>query len=96
MVTPADGGSTGDTGDARWRDGTRDARVKLASVAVTSHGRAMGYFISAVEIEEMRRLKAFAHRSRSVADLSKAAIDQTTAGRMDAEHGHLNALLDKE
>jgi prevent-host-death family protein len=64
-------------------------------VAVTSHGRAMGYFISAVEFEEMQRLKAFARRSRAVADLSKAEIDQMTAGRMGAEHDHLNALLDE-
>jgi prevent-host-death family protein len=64
-------------------------------VAVTSHGRAMGYFISAVEFEEMQRLKAFVRRSRAVADLSKEEIDQMTVGRMDAEHNHLNALLDK-
>jgi len=49
-------------------------------VAVTSHGRAMGYFISAVEFEEMQRLKAFARRSRAVADLIKEEIDQMNAG----------------
>lgn len=65
-------------------------------MAVTSHGRATGSFISAVEFEEMRRLKAFARRSRSVADLSKTETDQMTAGRMDAEYDHLNTLLDEE
>lgn len=64
-------------------------------VAVTSHGRAMGYFISAVEFEEMLRLKTMARRSRAIADLSEDEIDQMTAGRMDAEHDHLNALLDE-
>jgi prevent-host-death family protein len=64
-------------------------------VAVTSHGRPMGYFISAVEFEAMQRLKASARRSRAVADLSKAEIDQMTAGRMGTEHDHLNALLDE-
>jgi prevent-host-death family protein len=63
-------------------------------VAVTSHGRAMGYFISAVEFEEMQRLKALSRRSRAVADLGKEEIDRMTASRMDAEHDHLNALLD--
>jgi prevent-host-death family protein len=53
-------------------------------IAVTSHGRAMGYFISAVEFEEMQRLKAFARRSRAVADLIKEEIDQMNAGRMGA------------
>jgi prevent-host-death family protein len=64
-------------------------------VAVTSHGRAMGYFISAVEFEEMVRLKASTRPSRAIADLSKDEIDQMTAGRMDAERDNLNALLDE-
>ena len=53
-------------------------------IAVTSHGRAMGYFISAVEFEEMQRLKAFARRSRAVADLIKEEIDQMNAGHIGA------------
>ncbi len=65
-------------------------------VAVTSHGRATGYFISAVEFEEMQRLKAFLRRSRAVADLTRDEIDRMATGRMAAEHDHLNALLDKE
>ncbi len=65
-------------------------------VAVTSHGRATGYFVSAVEYEEMQRLKAFARRSRAIADLPEADIEQMAAGRMAPEHDHLNALLEKE
>ena len=53
-------------------------------IAATSHGRAMGYFISAVEFEEMQRLKAFARRSRAVADLIKEEIDQMNAGHTGA------------
>jgi prevent-host-death family protein len=65
-------------------------------VAVTSHGRATGYFVSAVEYEEMQRLKAFARRSRAVADMTKEEIEEMAASRMSPEHDHLNALLDKE
>jgi prevent-host-death family protein len=65
-------------------------------VAVTSHGRATGYFISAIEFEELQRIKAFARRSRAVVDLTQEEIDQMTAGRMSPEHEHLNALLDEE
>lgn len=68
--------------------------VQREPVVVTSHGRAMGYFISAVEFEEVQRLKAFARRSRAVTDLSKEEIDRMMAGRMDPEHDRLNALLD--
>jgi prevent-host-death family protein len=65
-------------------------------VAVTSHGRPTGYFVSAVEFEEMQRLKAYARRSRAVADMTKEEIEQMAASRMSPEHDHLNALLDKE
>ena len=65
-------------------------------VAVTSHGRPTGYFVSAVEFEAMQRLKAFAGRSRAVADLTEDEITQVTGGCMDAEYDHLNALLDKK
>jgi prevent-host-death family protein len=65
-------------------------------IAVTSHGRATGYFVSAVEFEEMQRLKAYVRRSRAVADMSKDEIGQMTAARMASEHDHLNALLDEE
>jgi prevent-host-death family protein len=65
-------------------------------VAVTSHGRATGYFVSAIEFEELQRIKAFARRSRAVVDLTQEEIDQMAAGRMSPEHDHLNALLDEE
>jgi prevent-host-death family protein len=65
-------------------------------VAVTSHGRATGYFVSAVEFEEMQRLKVYARRSRAVADMTKDEIEQMVASRMSPEHDHLNVLLDKE
>ena len=64
-------------------------------VAVTSHGRATGYFISAVDFEEMQRIKASARRSRAVVDMTKEEIDRMAAGRMAPEHDHLNALLDE-
>lgn len=70
--------------------------VQREPVAVTSHGRATGYFISAVEYEEWQRLKIFARQSMAVADMSKEEIEQMAAGRMSPEHDHLNALLDEE
>ena len=65
-------------------------------VAVTSHGRATGYFVSAVEFEEMQRLKAYARRSRATADMTKEEIDQMAASRMSPVPDHLNTLLDNE
>jgi prevent-host-death family protein len=65
-------------------------------VAVTSHGRATGYFVSVIEFEEMQRLKAYARRSRAVVDMTKDEIEQMADSRMAPEHDYLNALLDKE
>lgn len=64
-------------------------------VAVTSHGRPMGYFISAVEFDELQRLKALVRRSRAVAELTEAEMEAMAAARMSPEHDHLNALLDE-
>jgi hypothetical protein len=50
----------------------------------------------AVAIEGPRRLDALAGRSRGVAELTKAEIDQMIAGRMSSDHDELNALLDTE
>ena len=65
-------------------------------VAVTSHGRATGYFVSAVEFEELQRLKAYIRRSRAIIDMPTEEVEQMAASRMAPEHDHLNALLDKE
>jgi len=65
-------------------------------VAVTSDGRATGYFVSAMEFEELQRVKALARRSRAVTDMSAEEIEHMTAGRMSPEHDHLNALLEPE
>ncbi len=65
-------------------------------VAVTSHGRATGYFISAVAFEEMQRLQASVRRSRAVVDMTREEIDEMAVGRMAPEHDHLNALLDED
>jgi hypothetical protein len=64
-------------------------------IAVTSDRLARGYFLSAVEFEEMPWLKALIRRSRTVADMTREEIDEMTAGRMAPEHEHLNSLLDE-
>ena len=61
------------------------------AVVVTSHGRATGYFVSAVEFEELQRLKSQTRRSRAVADMTTAEMEQMTAGRMVAGDGHVGS-----
>ncbi len=70
--------------------------VQREPVAVTSHGRATAYLVSAAEYEELQRIKASAQRSRAIVDMTAEEIEQMTSARMGPEHDYLNALLDSE
>ncbi len=65
-------------------------------VVVTSHGRATGYFVSAVEFEELQRYKALARQSFATADLPADKMQAIAATRMAPEHDHLDALLEEK
>ena len=62
-------------------------------VAVTSHGRTTGYFVSAVEFDDLQRLKALMPRSRAVADLEETEVEAIARTRMAERHHHLDELL---
>ena len=70
--------------------------VQREPVAVTSHGRPTGYFVSSVEFEELQRYKSMAQKSFATADLSEEEVRAIAAGRMSPQHDHLDALLDEE
>lgn len=63
-------------------------------VAITSYGRISGYFVSAHEYEELRRLRAFERRVYRLKGLPKNVLESIKNAHMDASHDHLNALLD--
>jgi prevent-host-death family protein len=69
--------------------------VQREPIAVTNHGRPTGYFVSAVEFEDLQRYKRIARQSFATADLSPAEVEAIAASRMSAEHDRLNALLDE-
>lgn len=70
--------------------------VQREPIAVTSRGRPTGYFVSAVEYEELQRYKRLAQQSFATSDLPKEEVETIAAGRMSPEHDHLNTLLDAE
>lgn len=70
--------------------------VQREPVAVTSHGRATGYFVSPVEYEELQRYKHLMQHSFATKDLSAERIAAIAGGHMAAEHDHLDALLENE
>lgn len=64
-------------------------------VAITSHGRTSGYFVSAYEYAELVRLRAFERRVYRIEELPESIVQAITEAEMDPKHEHLNALLDK-
>ena len=64
-------------------------------VAITSHGRTSGYFVSPYEYAELVRLRAFERRVHRIEDLPENIVQAISESTMDPKHEHLNALLDK-
>jgi prevent-host-death family protein len=44
-------------------------------VAITSHGRTTGYFVSTQEFAELQRLRAFERRVYGIAELPQLQVD---------------------
>ena len=62
-------------------------------VAITSHGRTSGYFVSEHEYAEYTRLKALAQHAYHVSELPDATIHAMETARMKPEHDALNELM---
>ena len=69
--------------------------VQREPVAVTSHERVTGYFVSCSEYEEYMRLKSMLPKAYAVQELSEETIQAIAASKMDNRHNHLNNLLDE-
>ena len=64
-----------------------------APVAVTSHDRVTGYYMSAEDYEAYRRFRAHERQALAVEELDQATIDAIAETRMDPRHDHLNDLM---
>jgi hypothetical protein len=62
-------------------------------VAVTSHGRTVGYFISPQHFEQYVRLLP-ARRAYKVEELPESTIRAMVNSKMDKKYDYLNKLLD--
>lgn len=69
-------------------------RVQREAIAVTSHGRTSGFFVSEEEYKEYLQLKANARKAHTINDLPEDTIRLLTSSVMDSSHDPLNALLD--
>lgn len=71
-------------------------RAQREPVAVTSHGRTTGYFISSEHFKEYVRLRALSRRAMKVVDLPESTIKAIANARMDKKYDYLNKLLDED
>jgi hypothetical protein len=74
----------------RYRD-----MAQREAVAVTSHDRVTGYFISTPDYEEYRRLKAMLPTALAVEELDGDTLKALAASRMNPKHDRLNDLMDE-
>lgn len=68
--------------------------VHREPVAVTSHERIAGYFVSREEYEAYQHLKAMLPKAYAVHEIPADTLLALQNARMDDRHDHLNALLD--
>ncbi len=72
----------------------REAALR-APVAVTSHERVTGYFVSADEYAAYMRMKKRMPKAFAVEELSQETIQAIAKAKMAPRHKRLNALMDK-
>jgi hypothetical protein len=64
-------------------------------IAITSYGRISGYFVSAREFAELKRLREFERRVYRTKNLPPKLAEAIKKSKMDPAHDHLNALLEE-
>lgn len=64
------------------------------AVAVVTHNRITGYFVSARDYDEYQRLKATASTALGIEELDSETLKALAASRMDQRHVSLNRLMD--
>lgn len=75
--------------------GVTKEEAQREPVAITSHGRISGYFVSEREYKELQRLRAFERRIFRIRELPPEISRAIKAAKMDSTHDHLNALMDE-
>jgi PHD/YefM family antitoxin component YafN of YafNO toxin-antitoxin module len=69
--------------------------VQREPVAITSHERTTGYFLSEPEYAEYQKLKARVRKVYHISEMSAEMVEAVATARMDPRHDHLNTLLEE-
>ena len=63
-------------------------------IAITSHGRTTGYFVSAHEYAELERLRAYERRAYRIEEVPGDVFQAIAGAHMDPRHDALNVLVE--
>jgi hypothetical protein len=69
-------------------------QAQREAIAIRSHGRTSGYFLSEEEYMEYMQLKASARKAYNVSELPDVTISALAIIEMDSAHDHFNSLID--
>lgn len=69
-------------------------QVQREAIAITSHGRTSGYFVSEHDFKEYLLLKAQSRHAYHISELPEETISAIATAKMSTSHDHLNSLLD--
>lgn len=69
-------------------------QVQREVIAITSHGRTSGYFVSEHDFKEYLLLKAHSRHPYHISELPEETITAIATTKIDPSHDQLNSLLD--
>jgi len=69
-------------------------QVQREAIAITSHGRTSGYFVSEHDFKEYMLLKAHPRHAYHISELPEETISAIATAKMNLSHEQLNSLLD--
>jgi len=69
-------------------------QVQREAIAITSHGRTSGYFVSEHDFKEYMLLKAHSRHAYHISELPEDTISSIATAKLNLSHEQLNSLLD--
>ena len=69
-------------------------QVQREAIAITSHGRTSGYFVSEHDYKEYLLLKAQSRHAYNVNEMPEETINAIATAQMNPSHDYLNSLMD--
>lgn len=76
--------------------GQYNIEVQHEPIAVSSHGRVTGYYISAREFEAIKPLLEQLPKSYTLATMPEKLYQTLLNAKMDPRHNHLNSLMEDD